>query len=311
MRQLVPCTAVQVAIAGLAVVAFAAPVQAAGLHEKASGPVSATGNDISYPQCGTPFPPSPAFGIVGVNGGLANNLNPCLGPSTSYPSYHQAELYWVAAASTGTSSQPKASLYVDTADPGHLFNGTPVPDWPKSGTTPYGRCTTTTVTTPKGTFTVGRNSRACGWQYGYNKAARDVSWLAAAAKAIDDQKPPVTIAATASSYPWWLDVETQSSWRTGTSGQALNVADLQGMIAALRHAGASSIGAYSTSYQWGVITGATTSSSGSLYQIPDWIPGATSLSGAKSNCSLPSFTKGRVQITQWLVSGHPDNDHAC
>jgi hypothetical protein len=39
------------------------------------------------------FPASPAFGIVAVNGGLANELNPCLGPSSAYPSYQQAELY--------------------------------------------------------------------------------------------------------------------------------------------------------------------------------------------------------------------------
>ena len=312
MRRLVTCIGVQAAVAAVAVAVFAAPALAAGAHGKASGSASAvTGNDISYPQCGTAFPSSPAFGIVGVNGGLANDLNPCLGPSSSYPSYHQAELYWAVAVPTGASSQPKASLYVNTADPGHLYNGTPVADWPTSGTTPYGACTTTTVTTPKGTFTVGRNSRACAWQYGYNKATQDVSWVAAAAKAIDAQKPPVTVAATAGSYPWWLDVEIQNSWQTGTHGQAMNVADLQGMIAALQHAGASHVGAYSTSYQWGVITGGTTSSSGSLYRIPDWIPGAKSLSGAKSNCGLPSFTSGQVRITQWFVSGHPDNDYAC
>jgi hypothetical protein len=307
--RLVTHVAVQAAAVGLAVLAMATPALA-GNHQGGSGSTPAVaGNDISYPQCGAAFPSSPAFGIVGVNGGLANDLNPCLGPPTSHRSYRQAELYWAAAASTGAASQPKASLYLNTADPGNLYKGTPITDWPTSGNTPYGACKTTKVTTSHGTFTVGRNSQACAWQYGHSKAAQDVSWVTAAAQAINAQQPPVTVATTAGSYPWWLDVETQSSWRTGTSGQAMNVADLQGMIAALKHAGASSVGAYSTSSQWNVITGGTTSASKTLYRIPNWIPGAKTLSGAKSNCHLASFTSGRVVITQW--TGTFDHDHAC
>ena len=270
---------------------------------------SRIGNDISYPQCGTSFPASPAFGIVSVTGGLANDLNPCLGPSKTYPSYTQTELYWAVTVPTGTSSQPKASLYVNTGDPGNIYKGRPVADWPTSGSTPYGACTTTTVTTGTGTYTVGRNNRQCAWEYGSLKAAQDAAWLAAAANAINAQKSAVTVPATAGSYPWWLDVETANSWRPGAYGQGMNVADLQGMIAALKLAGATSFGAYSTSYQWGVITGGTTSSSGSLYKIPDWIPGAKSLSGAKANCALASFTQGRVAITQW--TGQVDHDYAC
>jgi hypothetical protein len=234
MRPLVTHVAIQAAAVGL-VVAVAAPALAAGADRDAAGARSrVTGNDISFPQCGAIFPARPAFGIVGVNGGLANDLNPCLGPSASHPSYRRAELYWAVAAATGVASQPKASLYVDTGDPGNLYKGRPIADWPKAGLTPYGACATTRVRTRRGTFTVGRNSSACAWRYGFMKAAQDVSWVAAAAKAIDRQKPPVTVAAAASRYPWWLDVELSSSWRTGTSGHAMNVADLQGMIAALR-----------------------------------------------------------------------------
>ena len=311
MRRLVACI-VQVAVVGALVTASAAPALAAtsarGGRGAGSSPAPA-GNDLSYPQCGTAFPSSPAFGIVGVNGGLTNDLNSCVGPSSSYPSYGKTELYWAVAASTGVTSQPKASLYLNTADPGNVYDGTPIADWPASGTTPYGTCTTTTVTTSTGTYTVGENSPACAWQYGYAKAAQDVSWVSGAAKAIDAQSPPVVVSGAAGSYPWWLDVETVNTWQSGTSGQAMNVADLQGMIAALREAGASSVGAYSTSSQWDKITGGTTSSSGSLYGIPDWVPGAKTLSGAKSNCGLASFTAGRIVVTQW--SGHPDNDHAC
>ena len=311
MRRFVARIVVQAAVVGVIAAASAAPaLGATSAHGQrgASGSAS-TGNDVSYPQCGTALPASPAFGIVGVTGGLANDLNPCLGPSPSYPSYKAAELYWAASASTGGTSQPKASLYLNTADPGNVYNGTPVADWPASGNTPDGTCTTTTVTTSTGTYTVGQNSPACAWQYGYARATQDVSWLAGAANAIDAQSPPVVVSGAAGSYPWCLDVETVNTWQSGTSGQAMNVADLQGMVAALQQAGASSVGAYSTSSQWNKITGGTTSLPGSLSGMPDWIPGAKTLSGAKSNCGLASFTGGQVRVTQW--SGRPDNDYAC
>jgi len=271
---------------------------------------STTGYDLSYPQCGSSFPSSTAFGIVGVNGGLANNLNPCLGPSSSYA---RSELYWAVATSTGITSQPKASLYVNTGDPGNIYNSNPIADWPTTGATlMYGSCTTTTVTTSTGTYTVGQNSQACAWQYGYNKASQDAVWLTSAANAIDSQSPPITVASTPGSYSWWLDVETANTWQSGTSGQAMNVADLQGMIAALYDAGGAvgKVGAYSTSFQWGQITGGITSSAyGSLWNIPNWIPGARTLSGARSNCTQTSFTGGIVSVTQWF--SQPDGDYAC
>lgn len=89
----------------------------------------------------------------------------------------------------------------------------------------------------------------------------------------------------------------------------MNVADLQGMIAALQGSGATTVGAYSTSAQWSQITGGTTSASGSLHAIPDRVPGARTLSGAQSNGAQASSTGGTVAVTQW--AGHPDDaDHA-
>ncbi len=301
-------------IVGVGSLALAAPSAfAANAHHGGGGAggggSAATGNDISYPQCGSSFPASPGFGIVGLNDGRANDLNPCFGPSSSYGSYTQSELYWAVAAPTGGPLQPKASLYVNTGDPGNVYNGTLIGDWPTSGSTPYGSCSTTTVTTSSGSATAGANSPGCAWQYGYNTAVQDASWLSGAASAIDHQNAPVYVPGTAASYPWWLDVETANTWQTGTNGQQMNVADLQGMIAGLQQAGASTVGAYSTSFQWGQITGGTNSSSGSLYKIPDWIPGARTLSGAKSNCATTPFTGGAVTVTQW--SGRPDNDYAC
>ena len=302
-RSALVTAAVVVVLCGL----FPAAASARGKPGGGGGGSTTTGFDVSYPQCGTSLPTPAAFGIVGVNGGLANDLNPCLGPSSSDPSYTQSELYWALTASVGGTSQPKASLYVNTADPGNLYNGKPIADWPTSGTTPYGSCTTTTVTARGRTHTLGENSDACAWQYGHDRAAQDVSWLTSAADAINGQESTTVVSGEAKSYPWWLDVETANSWQADTT---MNVADLQGMIAAFQAAGATTVGAYSTSAQWNSITGGTsTAAAGSLYGIPDWIPGAGSLAAAESNCGLQSFTGGSVTVTQW--TGTVDNDYAC
>ena len=280
-----------------------------------------TGNDVSYPQCGSTLPSATAFGIVGVNGGLADTPNNCLGTADGLSS---SELYWALTTANGSTSQPKASLYVNTADPGNVYNGTVIGDWPTTSISsdPYGSCTTTTVTLSSGTTTkAGANSPACAWQYGWNMATQDVGWLAAAADAINALSPSTSAPPSPSAYPWWLDVETANTWQSGSTGIEMNVADLQGMVSALQNAGVTTtapyyvVGAYSTSYQWGQIVGNTDSPSlygysNNLYQIPDWIPGARSSSGAQSNCSLPSFTGGAVTVTQWFA--HPiDGDVAC
>src|SRR5947209_16863119 len=82
-----------------------------------------TGYDASYPQCSGSYPSNPLFGIVGVNGGRANNANPCMG----------GELRW-ARDTPGQQrpKQPPVSLYINTANPG----GRHVADWPSGGTAP-------------------------------------------------------------------------------------------------------------------------------------------------------------------------------
>lgn len=270
-------------------------VMAVGVAPAAAAPKTSptTGNDISWPQCGKTFPSGQAFGIVGVNGGLANKLNPCLGPyGSGGPA--TSELAW-AWGSTGNSKLPKAGLYVNTADP-----GPGVADWPTNNIDPSGASEApgNPNADPYGACD-GSDSQACAWQYGWDRAVQDVAWLSAAAR-------QVGVTSAASAYQWWLDVETVNSWEIGSAGLANNVADLQGMVAALTAAGAS-VGIYSTSYQWGVITGG--SRAGNLNGLSDWIPGARTQSGAQSNCSLPGFT-GAVRATQWF--GKPyDGDWAC
>lgn len=244
-----------------------------------TGGASSTGYDVSYPQCGTTLPTGQAFAVVGVNGGTATKDNPCLAE----------QLAW-AQASSGQSapgSVPKAGLYVNTADPGDLS----LPDWPTSSVTndPYGACTTTTSG-------AGENSPACAWQYGWDRASDDVTRLNG-------------VGGTAGDYPWWLDVETANSWESGTAGLVNNLAVLQGMVDAFHHAGVTTVGVYSTSYQWGQIVGSPTDL-GDVAGIPVWLPGARTRKGAQSACSSASFTNGKVLLTQWVGSGL-DQDYAC
>jgi hypothetical protein len=244
-----------------------------------------------------------------VNDGLANTVNPCLGPSSSYPSYKQSELYWAEATSSGALSQPKAQVYVNTADPGNWYNDHPIADWPTSGTNSYGTCQTTTMTSSSGTtYTVGQDSTACAYQYGKDRASQDLGYVKGAVSAVNGQEsslplPPET------NYRYWVDVETANSWQSGSSGQVMNVADLQGMVDAFHSAGVAYIGAYSTASQWQQITGSSTV--GSLAGLDDWVPGASSLSGAQANCGQSAFTggSGRVTITQW--PSQYDDDYSC
>lgn len=119
---------------------------------------------------------------------------------------------------------------------------------------------------------------------------------------LDAQRRGISIP---SGYRWWLDVETGNSWETNTQN---NRADLEGMVAYFRGLGAI-VGMYSTGSQWGAIAGSVSSTS-SLYSLRDWIPGARSLSGAKSNCgSRPLTGAGNVTVTQWTSS--IDGDYAC
>ena len=134
--------------AGLPITASANQHNARPTPSPTPTPVSSSlGNDISWPQCGTKLPTGQAFGIVGVNNGLATTTNPCLA----------TELAW-AAKSSGSTVQPKAQLYVNTANPGGLNTSS----WPSTGTNSYGTCDHS-------------NSLACAYQYGWNRASDDAT----------------------------------------------------------------------------------------------------------------------------------------
>ena len=260
---------------GMTVAAVLASLAVIGLQAgsayAAQSSSTATGKDVSYPQCKVPLPSGQAFGVVAVNEGRANTTNPCLAEEVSW-----------AKASTGRARLPKASLYVNTADPGRQ-----AADWPATN---YDPITGKHITDPYG-HCGGGNSRACAWQYGWNMADLD-------AQARGVTRP--------GSYLWWLDVETINSWAPSAQN---NRADLEGMAAYFRHIGAR-VGIYSTAKQWDPLVGTVTASS-PLYRLPDWIPGAKTLTQAKKNCKLAPLTRGgKVTITQWRAPS-VNSDFSC
>ena len=236
--------------------ALAAPEPAkAGARPQANS----TGYDISYPQCSAAFPKSPAFGIVGVNRGLAYSANPCL----------SNEYAW--AQTSNSSTQPHVSFYLNTGNPGPVASS----HWPPAGTQTPQACD-------------GSWSQSCAYDYGWS-AAQDSFNTAAKASS----------STAASAAPWWLDVETANSW--SSTDLATNRSDLQGAVAALRAAGVTTIGVYSTSAMWGQITGATS--------LANWVPGARTLKDAPAYCSR-TFTGGPVKFAQYPANGF-DADYAC
>ncbi len=229
------------------------------------------GNDVSWPQCGKTLPTGQAFGIVGVNGGLPTNTNPCFA----------TQLAWAQGSADGTS-QPKAALYVNTANPG-LQSTT----WPTNNVDPSGA----TVSNPYGSCT-GADDAACAYMYGWDKAELDFT----------SRGVP-----SPSTFFWWLDVETTNSWETSTQA---NTADLEGMTTYFERQGGR-VGVYSTRSQWGVITGTAVGASSVLAGLPNWIPGARTLKAAKANCATAPFTPGStVTVTQY-ISRSLDYDYSC
>jgi hypothetical protein len=245
----------------------------------ATAPVPSTvGYDVSHPQCGSVLPTGQAFGIVGVNGGTAAKVNPCLA----------TELRWAASSSGAVPAQPKVQLYVNTANPGQVRDQ--VTTWPTTGSNRYGTC-------------AGTNSAACSYRYGQQRAANDVhAYFAPAARAAGISSVPA-------GYTWWLDVETGNTWQTGSAAAlARNRATLEGMADYFTSAGAR-VGVYSTDRQWSRIVG-TVPAGSTLRPLSSWLAGASTFNGARFNCGRTPLTGGPVQLAQY-VSGGLDGDVSC
>jgi len=276
-------------VAGTALVCAVLGVPAAAATEPVPAP--GVGYDVSHPQCDDSLPVDAAFAVVGVNGGTATTENSCL-----------ADQWAWAIGSSGASSwgarpaQPRAQLYVNTANPGEVRDQ--VTTWPRSGDNRYGLCD-------------GDNSAACSYEYGLARAEDDVRIV------LDTLGPSAAGAGDAGlgaadlvGLSWWLDVETMNTWQTdGAQAQRNNRATLEGMADHLRSLG-SRVGLYSTSYQWARIVG-TVPPSSSLYELDSWLAGARTLRAAVANCSdEPLVGGGRVVLTQYVVDDL-DHDRAC
>lgn len=263
-------------LAALCMLLAAAGLLAASAANAAPSPGDGTeqalGNDVSWPQCNKPLPDAPAFGIVGVNNGLANTTNPCLAE----------QLRWAEAINVNPTGQPTVALYVNTANPGLAGSW-----WPTSNEYPAGRV----VPNPYGTCKDQDVGVACAFMYGY-------------AKAYDDAY--IRGISNPGDYLWWLDVETENTW---SGDRNANRAVLEGMTDFFKSIQAD-VGIYSSGYQWNRIVGSVASSS-SLYALPSWLAGARTVSGAKANCSdAPLTPGGQVTLTQFVSSGF-DYDNSC
>jgi hypothetical protein len=175
-----------------------------------------------------------------------------------------------------------AELYANTGNPGPALSSF----WPKGQTTPR--------------FCDANNpdTADCAYDYGWNAAEQSVDTAQAAYSQLGLTANPVATR-------WWLDVETMNSWRSNT---AFNVAALQGEVDSLHSAGVTKLGFYSTTVQWGTITG----SSKVFSPTPVWGAGSSSEKAALSLCgsTTTSFTGGPLAMVQYVASGF-DVDIRC
>ncbi|MGY1802651.1 hypothetical protein ACI78T_05140 [Blastococcus sp. SYSU D00922] len=240
---------------------------------------TSVGYDVSHPQCDTDLPRERAFAVVGVNGGLSTRANPCL----------QEQLTWAWESSGEVAGQPRAQLYLNTANPGQLLDE--VTTWPQSGSTPYGPCD-------------GTNSTACSWEYGWERAENSVlSFFTPAARAARVDSQP-------SRYVWWLDVETMNTWQYGSAeADDRNRATLEGMAAYLLSRDAE-VGIYSTGRQWGQIVGEVDDDS-VLAELDSWLAGSVTADQAEAACDDdPLVPDGEVVLSQY-VRDEWDRNVAC
>jgi hypothetical protein len=254
----------------MVLVAFAVAVV---LRVVLGGSSPPTGYDVSYPQCSESYPSNVLFGVVGVNGGLAHDANPCLA----------GELRWAQdAPGQKRPKQPPLSLYIDTGNPGAQAS-----EWPKAGSSPaYGTCN-------------GLLTNACSYIYGLQRAAYSYRLVSA-------QNP--TAAETA---PWWLDVELALSWAgTYQLNIAALQGYIAGLHSA---GATGPIGIYSTGAQWKEITGLTAQTTPTAFsrQLPDWVAGTQGTMGqAQRNCRIDGFTGVAPTLAQYQI-GRFDADLRC
>lgn len=228
-------------------------------------PPSGAGVDISFPQCmhasHVDLPTNVPFAVVGVNGGSANNSNPCF--SSEYNS---------ASLLSGRTDQPHVSVYVNTGNPALAGAW-----WPSSDHTQGG----TAVVNPNGPCQ-NLAGAACAYVYGYSMAQADYRRVRAAVVRVPGL--------------WWLDVETSNLWQPDV---VANAASLSGMVDYFESRQLE-VGIYSTSYQWNKIAGVTAATS-NLAGLLSWLAGTTYFRAPAACERSALTPKGRVAMVQYVM----------
>jgi hypothetical protein len=228
-------------------------------------PPTGAGIDISFPQClrtsHVDFPANIPFAVIGVNGGSANNSNPCF--SSEYNS---------AFLLAGTTDQPHAAVYVNTGNPALAGAW-----WPSSDRTQAG----TRVVNPNGSCE-NLAGAACAYVYGYSMAEADYRRVGKSLVGMPEL--------------WWLDVETSNTWQ---SDLVANAASLSGMVDYFKSK-RRDVGRYSTSYQWNKIAGATPATS-DLAGLPSWLAGGSYFGAPADCEKSPLTPNGRVAMVQYVM----------
>jgi hypothetical protein len=253
-----------------------------------SPPSTPLGIDVSYPQCGKRLPTDQAFAVIGINGGNAATVNPCL----------SSQLAW-GNRSAGGTNQAKLQLYVNTANPGEVIDQ--IQTWPASNQDSTGYTPSNTY----GNTCSGANDLSCSWLYGWNRA------VAAANQYFAPAAQSAGVSNKVSDYTWWLDVETMNTWQQGSEAALRrNVAALEGWVSYFENQ-SGWVGLYSTAYQWGEITGNFISGDSNLRGLPNWRPSGSTVNNAQANCTLSPLTDGGyISLTQFIKKGL-DYNYSC
>jgi hypothetical protein len=288
----------------------------------ASGSV---GYDISFPQCGAPYPnvlrlggpttrasnwvlqnavhQAPAAPLqsrtVGGSWWSVPRQNPPSGGSSSIRSWYRVATKFgivgvdgghpfISAATPGNPCL--ADEYVHTYSPGLYINTGFDPIYTDSSHT------TPDCTSRSGTV-AGTPGQKAAWAAGCSEAEGDLAYVAG--KNI------------ANPAGWWLDVETGNSWcglHGVTCDGSLNQYAIQGIIDTLLVNHAAPVGIYSNTTQWSQIVG-TLPVTGAT---SDWVASGTStVQQAATYCSpSQSFSAVPVSLVQFLP-GSIDRDYAC
>ena len=266
---------------------------------------SGVGNDVSYPQCDPSntsatinLPNEHSFAIVGLNNGIPMSENPCF----------EAQMVWAETAS-GDTSLPKASIYVNSGNPGKANAA----NWPSSGQF-------------QGISCKGEDTEACAFSYGQKVAETDLSIYKTKSGQSHNQAPQ--------NFICWMDTEVGNNWQCNKGMSDLcgdsnveqvqsgalsrNAAVLNGMAAVFK-SNDIKVGIYTNTNQLNKIIDNTVSKQPDKYaalsNVPVWlVSGAHTKEEAQVSCTQHEFGGlGKITISQAVSANQDiiDKDVVC